>query len=152
MMNQEYRSVANLFTLQYPRLWEYEEIDGIPAFFDPLNGKGALQIFAYDRTRDEDIENTMQNFPFLNGKSLTDKMNLFLFSQGVDISDKEIKEYRFEDVLLCPCEYRLNDRFYMAAMLEKNTITVLALYNSEGDPQDEEAKIVGEIIRSIHIQ
>ena len=149
-LTQLFISPERWYRLEYPRVWEVEVVDGIPAFFEPFQGKGALQIFCTNLTGKAN-EKILKEFPFLSGKSIVDKMRIFLHMQGADPKEGALKEYAKGKMSFVPYEYRSEGRFYMSVLMQNDPILLLALYNSEGDPEAEEANIIGEIIQSIEI-
>lgn len=149
-LTQLFISPERWYRLEYPRIWEVEVVDNIPAFFDPFAGKGALQIFCTNLAGKSD-EKLLEEHPFLGGKTLKDKMQIFLHIQGAKPSEGSLQEYKKGKTSFIPFEFKREDRFYMSVLMQHETILLLALYNSEGDPAAEEAKIIGEIIQSIEI-
>ena len=149
-LTQTFESPERWYRLEYPRIWEMEIVDQIPAFFDPFEGKGALQVFCANLAGDQN-KKVLKEFPFLGGNSLVDKMRIFLHMQGADPKDEELKVYPKSGISFVPYEYYNEGRFYMCVLMEKDEILLLALYNSEGSPEAEEARIIGEIIQSIEI-
>ena len=75
--NQSFTSPDQWFSLQYPCMWEVEVVDGIPAFFDPLQGRGVLQILSVKLGSPDTIDEKLSEFPFLKGSSLHEKMRIF---------------------------------------------------------------------------
>ncbi len=150
MLTQTFTSPENWYTLEYPRVWEMEVVDNIPAFYDPFSGKGALQILSV-KISGESTEQLIQAHPFLGGNNLHEKMKIFLHMNGAPISADELTEVHQNGVDFIPCEYMIDSRFYMCVMIQKNEIFLLCLYNSDGIPDDEEAKIIGNIIQSVQI-
>lgn len=146
---QSFHGADGLFTLEYPRTWESETYEGIPAFYDPLVGAGALQFFAARLTAlDPDI---VAASPFLRGESLEEKMVLFLEEQNIPCSLEDLQVAEFGDQRLVAREYEKEDRFFMAAMFERGHVFVLSLYNAPHPPEDEEAAAIGAILRSLRL-
>ncbi|MCS6983799.1 MAG: hypothetical protein NZM25_01555 [Leptospiraceae bacterium] len=146
---QTFTSENELFELQYPRTWEQETYEGIPAFFDPFYGTGALQFFSL--RIDEISEEELCEAPFLRGKTLQEKMALFLEENEVPYHWEELTaEYRNGQHFIAK-EYYKEGRFYMVAMFEKEDVFVLSLFNSKGLPDPEEAQIVAEILQSVRL-
>ncbi|MES0491324.1 MAG: hypothetical protein ABUK01_15125 [Leptospirales bacterium] len=148
-LTQTFTSTEGWYKLEYPRVWEMEVIDNIPSFFDPFFGNGAVQTFCV-KTGTQPMDAKMRdNFPFLNGKTLIDKMNLFLFSQQINVANTDFKVYNRDDVSYIPFEYEQEGRFFMVILMEKNNLVLLALYNSQQTPNKEEALIISNIIQSV---
>ncbi|RME90958.1 MAG: hypothetical protein D6767_06020 [Candidatus Hydrogenedentota bacterium] len=153
---QPFHSVEGWYSLEYPRLWEMEVIENIPAFFNPFGGYGSLQVFAVKMGALANSGNLIENHPFLKGESLTEKMQLFLERQdqfipkdSLQLTEKRHKEG--DSTYIVATEYRIENRFYMACMMQRSNIFLLSLYNCEGLPDKAEARAVGEILKSIEI-
>jgi len=155
MLTQKYYSEGNFFYLDYPRTWEMEIHDHIPAFFDPISGNGALQILAVDifpAMNDEEKKTGMiKAYPYLAGEKLIDKMVIFLHMQDIRINPNDLKIYARKGTYFIPHEYSVQGRFYMSVMMEKCGILLLAIYNAASKPDKMEADIIGEILKSIEI-
>ncbi len=146
---QTFISPENWYSLQYPRTWEMEVIEGIPSFFDGINPYGgALQVFAVNQLGAPNAELIKQS-PFLAGKDLREKLRIFLSKQG--ISDEGAQFFERDKTLMGACEYRNGGHFYLILMAERGGIFVLALYNCKGEPEAEEAANVGKILQSVTI-
>lgn len=149
---QAFQSPSHWFSLRYPRMWEVEVIEDIPTFYDPLFGQGAMQIFSAQlgslHLVDEEI---LQDFPFLRMESISKKMEAFLNQQEAPFHDEDIRYSHLHNTDVVAVEYRLEDRFYMASMFQKESIFVLALYNCQGEPPQEEAENVGKILQSLRL-
>ncbi|MCS6971460.1 MAG: hypothetical protein N2Z22_10595 [Turneriella sp.] len=144
---QSFVSPENWYSLQYPRTWEMEVIEGIPTFFDGISPYGgALQFFAANLTGQAN-EAMLRESPFLAGNSLQEKMELFLSQQGV--SPVGIHSLERDQTLMKVCEYRSGGHFFLALMAERGSIFVLALYNCKGEPDEAEAMTVGKILQSL---
>ena len=148
---QTFVSPKKWFSLEYPRIWELEVIDNIPAFFDPIQGQGALQVFSAQLGAPRNIVKQLEPFDFLKADNLPGKMRNFLKNQNLKEPEGGFKMYEKDQMSFIPHEYNLEDRFYMVCMLQKKNIFLLAIYNCVGRPTAEEAKIVGQIVRSINI-
>ena len=148
---QSFSSANGWYSLEYPRLWEYEVVENIPAFFDPLFGKGALQVFAAKIGSQQNLNEEASQFPFLLGETLADKMALFLDQQQVTYDRESISEFSLGENRMVPHEYYIGDHFYMACMLQRDNTFILALYNSTEAPEEDDARIISEIVRSIII-
>jgi len=155
MLTQKYLSQDRLFSLSYPRVWDMEIYEGVPAFFDPMSGSGALQVFAVDtdtlQKNDEHRETLLAAHPWLSGEKLSDKMLIFLHIQGVKTDVKNLGVYSDRGVDFIPFEYSVQGRFYMSVMMGKGNVVLLAIYNSATQPDKVEAGIIGNIIKSIEI-
>ena len=151
MLMQKFISPSAWFELEYPRLWEMEVYEGIPTFFDSFEGKGAIQIFSVKLGDLNEIPIEMQNYSFLTGKTLVEKMLLFLEKQDIASEANEIEHFRQNGALAVAKEYYSENYFYMACMLEKNNIFILSLYNCMDTPDENEALIISQIIKSIEI-
>lgn len=146
---QTFVSPENWYSLQYPRTWEMEVIEGIPSFFDGINPYGgALQVFAVNQLGAPNADLIKQS-PFLAGKDLPEKLRVFLSKQGV--SDEGAQFFERDKTQMGACEYRSGGHFYLILMAERNGIFVLALYNCKGEPEAEEAANVGRILQSVTI-
>ena len=143
--NQEFVSPKNWFKLEYPRMWEMEVVENIPTFFDPLHGKGALQVFSVKLGSAEQL----QEQTFLKEDTLEGKMVSFLTGQDVDADPDKIITYEKENTFFIPYEYENSGRFFMVCMFQKQLMFVLALYNCEGVPTNEEAKVIADVIQSV---
>lgn len=148
---QIFQSPSNWFSLYYPRLWEEETIEGIPTFFNPFMGEGALQVFAIRLGNLQEENEITEEYPFLKAATLNDKMELFLQQQQADYEPENFSYTRNEDMDIVAVEYRIDERFYTACMYEKNPLYALALYNCKGLPSAEEAENIGKILRSLHL-
>ena len=149
--SQTFISPRKWFSLEYPRLWDMEVVDNIPAFFDPLGGQGALQVFSVQIGPREKIKKELEAFDFLKSEGLSAKMHHFLMNQQIVVPEEELTIYHRDQMQFIPYEYVLEGRFYMACMLQKKKIFLLVLYNCQGRPPPEEANTVSEIVRSIQI-
>jgi len=159
VLMQPFVSKEGWYTLEYPRMWEVEIIEDIPAFFDSISGAGALQVFAVQMGLG--LSDVTETHPFMKGETLTEKMKLFLENHSISISNDDLamtaitekgdNDDRERTTYLVAKEYRVEDRFYMVCMLQKKNRFLLCLYNCAGSPSDEEAAIVGKIIQSIKI-
>ena len=148
---QRFVSPQEWYSLEYPRLWEMEVIENIPAFFNPFLGQGALQIFSVKTGEKEKRLEMLKQFPFLSNDKLEEKMTSFLETQEVIPDDGQLNVYKSGETSLIPFEYYVKERFYMVCMFQKKNIFLLALYNCKNKPSEEEAKTIGEIIKSIDI-
>lgn len=146
---QSFVSPENWYSLQYPRTWEMEVVEGIPTFFDGISPYGgALQIFAVNLAGAVNAK-ALQESPFLRGKDLQDKMALFLDAQG--ISSEGTHYFERDRTQIGACEYRSSGHFFLAMMAQRGTIFVLALYNCKGEPENEEAAAIGQMLQSLTI-
>ncbi len=148
-LTQTFVSPENWYSLQYPRTWEMEVIEGIPSFFDGITTYGGvLQVMAANLAGAANKE-LVQQSPFLSGANLGDKLRLFLTNQG--ISNDTAQYFERDNTLMGACEYRSGGHFFLVLMAERESIFVLALYNCKGEPQPEEAAHVGRILQSLTI-
>lgn len=146
---QSYVSEDSLFELSYPRTWEQETYDGIPAFFDPIMGRGALQFFSLRLS--EVSEEELRTATFLKGNSLQEKMALFLEEQKIPYLWQDLVVFCQNNQNFIAREYYKDGRFYMVAMFEKGEVFVLSLFNTEGLPDPDEAQIVAEILQTVRL-
>ncbi|MDH4200013.1 MAG: hypothetical protein OEV66_06490 [Spirochaetia bacterium] len=151
MLTQKFISNDRLFSLEYPRMWDTENFENIPAFFDPLAGKGALQILAVNNTDVRNFEMLLKHYPYLAGTKLSDKMVLFLHFQDVPCQPDQLKMFSRNEIRYIPFEYSHEGRFYMAVMMEKSGVLLVAVYNSASIPDEQESLIIGNIVNSIEI-
>ena len=128
-LTQTFYSENGWYSLEYPRIWEMQVVENIPSFFDPFVGKGALQVFSVNCAGKPNPE-LIQSYPFLNGKSIEDKMIIFLHSQEVDIKSAELSIVTKGNMKLIPYEFSSDGRFFMAVMMEENDILLLLINNS----------------------
>jgi len=147
---QKFESANKWYSLEYPKMWEVEVVDHVPAFFDPLNGMGALQVIAVQIGKD-DIPEKLKKIPFLNGKTLKDKMISFLEAQEVDYIEDKLIAYTTDDTEFLPYEYSKENRFYMSSFFQKNNILLITMYNCQGLPAKEEAEVIANILKSLKI-
>jgi hypothetical protein len=146
---QSFVSPEKWYSLQYPRTWEMEVIEGIPTFFDGISPYGgALQVFAINLAGAVNQE-AVRLSPFLLGKDLPEKMALFLKNQG--ISDERVQYFERDRTDIAACEYRNDGHFFLAMMAQRDTIFLLALYNCKGEPEKEEAAVVGQMLQTLTI-
>jgi hypothetical protein len=146
---QTFISAEKWYSLEYPRTWEMEIVEGIPSFFDGINPYGgALQVFAVNQVGAPNPD-LMSQSPFMAGKNLREKLRLFLSKQG--ISDEAAQFFERDKTLMGACEYRNGGHFFLVLMAERGSIFVLALYNCKGEPEPEEAANVGRILQSVTI-
>jgi len=146
---QTFVSPENWYSLEYPRTWEMEVIEGIPSFFDGINPYGTggvVQLMAANLTGVENRELVSQS-PFLSGKDLGEKLGLFLSKQGV--SNEGTHFFTRDNTEMGACEYRTGGHFYLVLMAQRGSIFVLALYNCKGEPEPQEAALVGKILQSL---
>lgn len=149
MLMQTFVSPENWYSLQYPRTWEMEVVEGIPTFFDGISQYGgALQVMAANLAGAANEELIRQS-PFLAGKDLGEKLSIFLEKQGVPA--KSAQYFVRDKTAMGACEYRSGGHFFLSLMAERSQIFVLALYNCKGEPENEEAAAVGKILQSLTI-
>ncbi len=148
---QTFLSPNQWYSLQYSRMWEMEVVQNIPAFFDPISGKGALQIFSIKIGMTKKIPKELEEYSFLKENTLEGKMHSFLEKQNVVPDPGSLKVYKKDDVIFLPYEYYIDGRFFMACMFQKKNIFLLALYNCLDFPEETEVSEIGKIIRSITI-
>lgn len=151
MLTQTYTAPDHSYSLEYPRTWDMETYENIPAFFDPISGKGAMQIISMDLQDGEELKAMEESFPYLKGETILDKMILFLYLQNIECSPEELKVYNQEETDFIPHEYYVNEHFYMAVMMQKLNTFLLILYNSKTQPDEEEALVISNIIKTIQI-
>jgi len=146
---QTFVSPENWYSLEYPRTWEMEVVEGIPSFFDGISAYGgALQVMAVNLAGKTN-EDLVSESPFLAGKDLGEKLTIFLAKQGV--STEGAQYFVRDNAAMGACEYRAGGHFYLALMAERGGVFVLALYNCKGEPENEEAAAVGQILQSLTI-
>ncbi len=146
---QTFVSPEAWYSLEYPRTWEMEVVEGIPSFFDGISPYGgALQLFAANLSGTVN-EKALKESPFLAGKTLKEKLTLFLSAQG--ISGEGLQFFERHGAAMGACEYRSDGHFYLALMGERESIFVLALYNCKGEVEPEEAAAVGGILQTLKI-
>jgi hypothetical protein len=146
---QSFVSPENWYSLQYPRTWEMEVVEGIPTFFDGINPYGgALQIFAINLAGAVN-QQALRESPFLRGQDLPEKMALFLGNQG--ISDGGARYFERDQTQIGACEYRNDGHFFFAMMAQRETIFLLALYNCKGEPEKAEAETIGQMLQTLTI-
>ena len=150
-LTQPFVSPNEWFKLEYPRMWEMEVVDNIPAFFDPLFGKGALQVFSVKLGDLDKLTEEIAEFPFLLGETLPVKMKIFLEKQSIAFNDSDLKLFNRNNLQCVAHEYFVAERFYMACMMQKNNIFLLTLYNCIEAPSNEEALAIGEILKTVEI-
>ena len=156
MLTQHFESPDGLFTLEYPRVWDMEEHENIPAFFDPISGNGAMQVLAVDTSFfNHDAlkkEKCINTYPYLNGSTLKDKMIIFLHIQQIQFNKDDLKVYTRDNLIYIPYEYYIQGRFFIAVLMESQNVILLAVYNSAAQPNQTEAAIIGDILKSIQIK
>lgn len=150
-LTQTFTSPEKWYTLEYPRVWEVEIYDHIPAFFDPFEGKGALQVFSVQLGKEESIPENLKQLQFLSGKTLRHKTEIFLDNQSIAYEKDQIVTFEKAGMEYAAIEYYKEGRFYMACLIQSEPIFVLTLYNCKDSPDTEEAKTVSQIIQSIKI-
>ena len=150
-LTQPFTSTNQWYALDYPRMWEVEIIDNIPAFFDPLFGKGALQVFAVKLGDVESLPENFKDYPFLVANTLPEKLSLFLKEQHNSLVPEEITIFNRDEIEFVAHEYQHEERFYMICMLQKNNTFMLMLYNCTEQPEKEEAENISSIIKSVRI-
>jgi hypothetical protein len=151
MLKQIFYSPDKSYQLEYPRVWEMEMNNSIPAFFEPFNGKGALQILSLNADDFLSNPDLVRVYPYMAGKTIEDKMIIFLHMQDIEPKDGDLAKYTKKNMIYVPYEYSREDRFYMSVMMQRSSRFLLVIYNSSPAPDEEEAKIIGEIISSIEI-
>ncbi len=149
---QRYDSAEGLYQMSFPRHWDFEIHEGIPAFFDPLlPNPGVLQIFAADLSKVDMQSEAYRSSPFLDGDTLREKMLLFLGSQ-ISYNDEDVmQEAIVNGASFIAHEYYSEGRFFLAAMQQRNNSFVLALYNREGVPEREEIAELSATLKSLQI-
>lgn len=153
MKTQSYRSPYGWFQLEYPRTWEVEVIEGIPTFFEGLfNRGGVLQVFAVKTGDSKQKSKIIDESPFLKGKSLAEKMQLFLEQQDIAYEEDQLRIFERDSMEAIATEYNHSGHFYLAVMLQRDPIFLLALYNVKGEPETEEAQEIAAIVQSIQIR
>lgn len=151
MLTQVFESPENWYTLEFPRVWDVEIVDNIPAFFDPILGKGALQVLSVKMKGEGATKELLEAHPYLGGANLKEKMSIFLHTCSVAVSIDDLQEVEIDGTTLLPYEYSIDGRFYMCVMIQKNNIFLLCLYNSDAIPDEADAQIISNIIKSIKI-
>lgn len=125
------------FRLAYPRDWEMEIIEDIPAFYD-ADGAGALQVVA-SRKESGDYEPQ-------------EELERWLVRQGVEVAEDRITVYEGQPGVLCAaCEFVRDDRFWMVQVMTAGTALLVVIYNADEVPDAETVGILSLIIRSITI-
>lgn len=123
------------FRLAYPRDWEMEIIEDIPAFYD-AEGGGALQVVA---SRKEEGE-------FLPDEEL----ERWLTRQGVEVSEDKIAVYEAQPGVRCAaCEFVRDRRFWMVQAMASGSALLLIIYNADEVPDAPTVSILSLLIRSI---
>jgi len=151
LINQEFISSNKWYRLQYPRTWECEIVENIPSFFDPLFGKGALQILSINMNYLENTKDVVGQYPFMAGNNIDDKMKIFLHTHSISFEKNPPRHFINKDMIVLPYEFMQGGHFFMVVMFQRDNIFLLCLYNSPGLPEDEESKTIASIIQSIEI-
>lgn len=148
-LTQTFVSPEKWYSLEYPRTWEMEVVEGIPSFFDGITPYGgALQVMAANLTGAVN-QDLIRQSPFLSGADLAEKLRLFLTAQG--ISNEGARFFTRDNTEMGACEYRSGGHFFLVLMAERGGVFVLALYNCKGEPEPEEAAQVGKILQSLTV-
>ncbi|MDH5717505.1 MAG: hypothetical protein OEZ22_07685 [Spirochaetia bacterium] len=150
-LTQTFTSANGWYSLEYPRLWDFEIFDSIPSFFDPFEGHGALQVLSIKYSSKKPNSKIIEAYPFMAGKNIEDKMQIFLHAQSVESAIGSIKSFTLNNNKICAHEYSKEGHFFMVSIIEKNNICLLVLYNCPKEPPKEEASIITDIIKSIQI-
>lgn len=123
------------FRLAYPRHWEMEIIENIPAFYDPEGG-GALQVVA-SRKPDGIYE-------------LQEEFDRWLQQQELKIPQERIVMFETEQKVAClACEFVHEERFWMVQLMTAGPALLLVIYNADEVPDRETIEILSVMIRSI---
>lgn len=133
---QPYRSPEGWYSLIYPDTWECEVIEGIPAFYDPQNGVGALQVSAFvNRTGNYDIE---------------EELIRFLNFHHIDYDENSIASFKNnQGSEIRACEFISEHRFWLSYLIANGAKLILCTYNSDESPDAELSEILRNIISSI---
>lgn len=147
---QSFSSDSDWFSIQYPRMWDYEIVEDIPSFFDPYFGSGGVLQFFVAQMGKILSEDLLEKVPYLEHAELEDKMVHFLELQHVQ-SLPNLQPFQAANYEAIAAEYHIESRFYTAIMFQTTNKFLLALYNSPGEPSPEEAEIVSKIIKTVKI-
>lgn len=128
------------FRFEYPAIWDYEIIEHVPSFFDPIGGSGAFQAVYWLHRG-----GTVEPLPVILGQHLN-RMGLASFTPDqADI-------VRLGDIDFASNEFRLDDRFWFVALARRDQDMVLFSYNSDEEPDDETAGILSHMVSSLRIR
>ncbi len=123
------------FRVAYPRHWEMEIIEDIPAFYDP-EGAGALQIVASRSTDAVYVP--------------ADELERWLQRQGVEVDSDRIAAYESQPGVACAaCEFVRDNRYWMVQVMSPGPTLLFVIYNADEVPDPETAALVSFVIRSI---
>lgn len=140
-MSREYNrftSQMGWYTIQYPKDWMVEIIENIPAFYDPDDGSGALQISS-----------------FVNKKGfyeLDSVMSQYLSQHGISFdSERTLATVDTDGNTIMSCEFISQQRFWMVYMVAFGNKLLICTYNSDEAPDPELSKILSYMLSSIKI-
>jgi hypothetical protein len=133
---QVYRSPNGWYMLVYPENWAFEVIEQIPAFYDPEEGSGALQISAFENKEGE--------------FDLGEELQRFLNFHKIDYDEERVACFEnSEGSKIEACEFISDDRFWLVYMISNRHKLIVATYNSDEKPNKPLSQILTNIISSI---
>jgi Domain of unknown function (DUF3805) len=133
---QQYNSPEGWYALAYPEFWTVEVIEGIPAFYDPESGDGALVLSAF--------KNRSGYF------DLSEEMKRFLANYKVKYEKDKIASFRNkQNCEIQACEFISQERFWLVYMIAFQNKLLVCTFNSDAVPERETSEILTAIISSI---
>ncbi len=134
-MYKQFRSPQGWYSLLYPANWEHMVVEEIPAFFKPESG-GALQFYAFESKVDSfDVNQELENY---------------LKIHGIAYDEEMVAEFENEEgTSIRACEFRIEDREWLAYIIANQKQMLLATYNSDEEIGDETFSDLSNIISSI---
>jgi len=129
----------DLLELDLPTGWEFDESEGILSLFDPLNGKGALQISSYSVQNSSHIDLRIELAEFIAGH-FEEPVN----ESEIQSSISERKGYSF---------YELDtktDHWIFLIFLQENVVLFIS-YNCELEDKGVEQEPIWSILSSLKI-
>ncbi|MCB1191648.1 MAG: DUF3805 domain-containing protein [Leptospiraceae bacterium] len=133
---KNYTSPMGWYSMLYPSNWNLEVIEGIPAFYDPEEGTGAFQVYAFYNKKGE--------------YDLTQELIRYLQTHGVEYQEDCVASFiNNEGSRIKACEFISKERFWLVYVLAHHSKMVLCTYNSDENPDKKLSKILTNIISSI---
>lgn len=129
----------DLLELDLPTGWEFDESEGVLSLYDPLNGKGALQISSYSVQNSSDIDPRIELAEFIAGH----------FEEPVNESDilfnvSEKEGYSFYEM------DTKTDHWIFLIFLQDNVVLFIS-YNCEQEDKGVENEPIWSILSSLKI-
>ena len=133
---KHYISPSNLYELQVPNGWTYEESAEGLLLYDPENGVGAVQISAYC-------------FPTGHKVDLKEELHQFVSRWTVDLSESEVRISKTNGTLTAKCSFLHEGRVWVIWIMVGGNKVLFVTYNCREDDLNAEIDQVHDIVNSI---